>query len=123
MNGISLEKYDNLVPDSPLHRHLETLLHKKRGRVPVNAVAEKVLKMTDLNGDSAETLVETFLRNDPRFQMNGDGVVEWAPVSPEEQWKAAKRFAVFDLETTSEGKQAPRIMEAGFTFVENGKIV
>ena len=123
MNEITLDNYDNLVPDSPLHRHLESLLHKKKGRVSVKTVAEKVLKIKDLNGDSAETLVEAFVQDDPRFRLNGDGVVEWEPVSQESQWKAAKRFAVFDLETTSEGKQAPRIMEAGFTFVENGKIV
>lgn len=121
-NRMSLKNYKNLVPDSPLHRHLESLLHKNKGQVSAQRVCEKVLMVSGLNGDSAETLVGTFLENDPRFLLNSNGTVEWATVSLEDIWKKAKRFAVFDLETSSEGQQTPRIMEAGFCFVENGKI-
>lgn len=120
---MALSQYKHLVPDTPLHRHLESLLHKHRGQVPVERVCEKVLMVSGLDPDSAQTLVGSFLQDDPRFRMNGDGMVEWAPYLAEEIWKDARRFAVFDLETTSEGQQAPRIMEIGFTFVEDGKVV
>ncbi len=117
-----LRDYKNLIPDSPLHRHLERLLQKHKGDLSVQKVCEKVMMMPGLDRPNAETLVLTFIQNDPRFQLNGNGTVEWAKVSFEEIWNSHRRFAVFDLETTSEGQEVPRIMEAGFCFVEGGKI-
>ena len=117
------KNYNNLVPDSPLHRHLESLLDKNKGRVPVEKVCAKVLLVRDLDRPSASAMVATFLNNDPRFHLNGDGTVEWAPVAPEEVWNSHRRLAVFDLETNSDGQEIPRIMEVGFSLVEDGRII
>lgn len=124
---MSLLEYNNLVPDSPLHRHLERLLLKHKAGVPVQKVCEKVLHIADLDTSNAATLVETFIKDDPRFSLNRNGTgnekVEWAIVSFRDIWNSHHRFAVFDLETVSDGPEAPRIMEVGFCFVEEGEIV
>jgi DNA polymerase III epsilon subunit family exonuclease len=124
---MSPQEYNNLVPDSPLHRHLESLLLKHKAGVPVQKVCEKVLMIPGLDEPNAAALVETFIKDDPRFSLNGNGSgtqnVGWAKISFRDIWNTHRRLAVFDLETVSEGPEAPRIMEVGFSFVEDGKIV
>lgn len=118
-----LQPHNNLVADSPLHRHLESLLVKHKGSLPAQLACEKVMLMRGLDEASAEALMATFIEGDPRFRLNGAATIEWNEPSPEEIWRSCRRFAVFDLETTNGGSSPPRIMEIGICLVEGGRIV
>ena len=115
-------RYKNLVPDSPLHRHLETLLRENGGRVSAMAVCEQVLLLPAADARLAGTLVEGLIDGDPRLRVHADGTVEWVEPAGHAAWRACRRFAAVDVETTNGGRGEQRIMEVGVCLVEDGRL-
>ena len=54
---MNLRHYKNLVPDTPLHRHLEALLRENGGQLSTLAVCEQVLLMPRTDAEVARGLV------------------------------------------------------------------
>lgn len=115
-------RYKNLVPDSLLHRHLETVLRENGGRVPVTTVCEEVLLLPNTDPALAGTLVEALIEDDPRMRLDGQGTVAWVEPAAAELWRTCRRFAVVDVETTNGGRSDNRIMEIGVAMVEEGRV-
>lgn len=114
--------YKNLVPNSPLHRHLEQLLRENQGSLPLEVVCEEVLALPNLSSEVATSLVQALIEYDYRIEMNGDGRVEWVEPSAETLWQSKPRFAVLDLETTNGARNDQRVIELGLCLVESGRI-
>lgn len=119
---MQLRRYKNLVPDSPLHRGLESLLLENKGCVPLQTVCEEVLSLPTADPITAEQLVAALIEDDSRMRFNGNATLEWVEPTAEEIWNSTRRFLVVDLETTNHRRQQ-RIIEMGVCRVENGKIV
>lgn len=119
---MELRPYKNLIPDSPLHRHLEHLLRENLGRVSAEIVCEEVLQLRAAEPGLAETLAATLIEGDSRFRVNGGGMLEWAEPPAEEVWRTCQRFAVVDVETTNGSREEQRIIELGISLVENGQV-
>src|SRR5574341_1116721 len=119
---MELRPYKNLVPDSPLHRHLEHLLRENCGRVSAETVCEEVLQLRAAEPGLAETLAATLIEGDLRLRVNGGGVLEWAEQHAEEVWRTCQRFAVVDVETTNGSREEQRIIELGVCVVESGQV-
>lgn len=118
---MTLRRYKNLVPDTPLHRHLEALLRENGGRLTPREVCEQVLLMPVSEASLARTLVEGLVENDSRVRLN-DGVVQWVEPAAHQAWRSCRRFAVVDVETTNGGRGEQRIIEVGVSVVEDGHI-
>ena len=118
---MNLRHYKNLVPDTPLHRHLEALLRENGGQLSTLAVCEQVLLMPRTDAEVARALVATLAEEDPRLRAT-DGIVEWIEPAAQEVWRAARRFAVIDVETTNGRRDEQRIIEIGLCLVEDGRI-
>lgn len=118
---MNLRHYKNLVPDTPLHRHLEALLRENGGQLSTLAVCEQVLLMPRTDAEVARALVATLAEEDPRLRAT-DGIVEWIEPAAQEAWRAARRFAVIDVETTNGRRDEQRIIEIGLCLVEDGRI-
>lgn len=119
---MELRPYKNLIPDSPLHRHLEHLLRENSGRVSVSTVCEEVLQLRATEPALAQTLAAALIEGDSRLRLNGGGVLEWAEEPAEKIWRACQRFAVVDVETTNGSREEQRIIELGVCLVENGQV-
>ncbi len=119
---MELRPYKNLVPDSPLHRHLEHLLRENCGRVSAETVCEEVLQLRAAEPGLAETLAATLIEGDARLRVNGGGMLEWAEQPAEEIWRTCQRFAVVDVETTNGSREEQRIIELGVCVVEGGQV-
>lgn len=120
--GMKLRRYKNLIPDSPLHRHLETLVRENGGQVSAVTVCEQVLMLPGAHAGLASTLVEGLIEDDPRLRVTTEGTVEWVEPAAHQSWQACRRFAVVDVETTNGGGD-PRIIEIGVCLVEDGRRV
>jgi len=118
---MSLRRYKNLVPDTPLHRHLEALLRENGGQVTASAVCEQVLLLPRTDAEVARALIAALVEDDVRLRAS-DGIVEWIEPAVQEAWRAARRFAVVDVETTNGGRGEQRVMEIGLAIVEDGRI-
>ncbi|MBI4467278.1 MAG: 3'-5' exonuclease [Acidobacteria bacterium] len=117
---MNLRRYKNLVPDSPLHRQLESLLLANGGRVSAATVCEEVLLLSGTDSSLAKVLVQGLIEDDPRLRVS-DGGVEW--VEPRhETWRACRCFVVVDVETTNGGRGEQHIMEIGVCRVEDGRL-
>lgn len=116
-----LRRYKNLVPDSPLHRQLETLLRENGGRVSTAAVCEQLLLLPGTDPDLAGVLVAGLIEDDARLRLT-DGAVEWQEPAEQAAWRTCRRFAVVDVETTNGGRGDQRVMEVGVCVVEDGRI-
>lgn len=114
--------HKTLVPDSPLHRHLEQLLREHAGRLSVDQVCDQVLRLPPTNPELARKLVATLIEGDSRMHLNGNGTVEWVAHPPESLWDDARRFAVIDLETANGARHLQRIIEIGVCQVEDGRV-
>ena len=118
---MNLRHYKNLVPDTPLHRQLEALLRENGGQLSTLAVCEQVLLMPRTDLEVARALVAALAEEDPRLRAT-DGIVEWIEPAAQEVWRAARRFAVIDVETTNGRPDEQRIIEIGLCRVEDGRI-
>jgi DNA polymerase III epsilon subunit family exonuclease len=116
-------RYRNLVPDSPLHRHLEQFLRDTDGRASVVAVCEEVLRLPAASSELAAVVVEALVEDDPRVRLDGSGLVEWVEPPANELWRRCRRFAAIDVESTNGSRDDQRIMEIGVTIVEDGRVV
>jgi len=119
---MDLSHYKNLVPDSPLHRHLEQLLREQNGQATVETICQEVLQLAAPPPPLAATLVEALVEGDPRLHFDGEDIVEWVEPGAEDLWAAARRFAVVDVESTNGGRGEQRVIEVGVTLVEDGKV-
>ncbi|MGH9787733.1 MAG: 3'-5' exonuclease [Candidatus Acidiferrales bacterium] len=119
---MELRAYRNLVPDSPLHRHLEHLLRENLGRVSAAIVCEEVLQIRPPEPALAEALVAALIEGDFRLRLNGGGLIEWADAPAADAWNQCQRFAVIDVETTNGSREEQRIIEIGVCVVEDGKV-
>ncbi len=113
--------YRNLIPDSPLHRHLEQLLREQAGRVSLAAVCDEVLRLPVTDDSVARTLVQAVIEDDSRMHLV-DGHVEWHEPAASARWHDCRCFAVLDLETTNGPRNDQRIIEIGVCRVEDGRI-
>ncbi|MDA2914246.1 hypothetical protein MYX77_09880 [Acidobacteriia bacterium AH_259_A11_L15] len=113
--------YKNLVPDSLLHRHLESLLREHGGRVALRTVCEEVLALPASDPALASTLVESLIEEDTRLRLT-DSVVELVEPDRQQVWQACRRFAVVDVEAAN-GNGPARIIEVGVCLVEDGRPV
>ncbi len=120
---MELRPYRNLVPDSPLHRHLEHLLRENLGRVSVQIVCEEVLQIRPPDRALAETLAGALIEGDFRLRLNGGGLIEWADAPAADAWNQCKRFAAVDVETTNGSREEQRVIEIGVCVVEDGEVV
>lgn len=115
--------YKNLVPDSPLHRHLEQFLRENGGRASAASVCEEVLRLPVAESELAEILVGTLIEDDYRLRLDGDAAVEWVEPPAEELWRRCQRFAVIDVESTNGTRDDQRIIEIGVCVVEEARLV
>lgn len=113
--------YRHLVPDSPLHRQLETLLRENCGRADTTAICQEVLLLSNMDPSMAGALVQTLIEEDARLRMV-DGRVELVEPSAPEVWEACRRFTVVDVEAAN-GSGPTRIIEIGVCVVEDGRLV
>jgi DNA polymerase III epsilon subunit family exonuclease len=115
-------RYKNLVPDSPLHHDLESLVRENQGSATLEEVCEQVLHIPTNDPVVAAALVEGLLEEDARFRLNGNGRVDWAVTSYEESWRRCRRYAVVDVETTNGVRDQQRVIEIGLCIVEDGRL-
>src|SRR3989304_2190106 len=94
---MNLRHYKNLVPDTPLHRHLEALLRENGGQLSTLAVCEQVLLMPRTHAQGGRAVVATLAEEAPRLRAT-DGIVEWIEPAAQEAWRAARRLARIDVE-------------------------
>jgi len=80
-----------------------------------------VLLMPRTDAEVARALVGALAEEDPRLRAT-DGIVEWIEPAAQEAWRAARRFAVIDVETTNGRRDEQRIIEIGLCLVEDGRI-
>lgn len=113
--------YRNLVPDSCLHRELETLLRRHGGVTSVDEVCQEVLLLPAPPG-LARALVEGLVEGDPRLQLTPDNRIVWEEPGVEEIWQRRKHFLVVDVETTDGMRHEQRIIEVGVCRVKEGRI-
>src|SRR3989304_9689106 len=111
---MNLRHYKNPVPDTPLHRHLEALLRENGGQLSTRAVCEQVLLMPRTDAEVARALVGALAEEDPRLRAT-DGIVEWIEPAAPEAWRAARRFAGIDVETTNGRPDEARLIQIGFS--------
>lgn len=118
---MNLRRYKNLVPDTPLHHHLEALLRENGGQLAATAICEQVLLLPRTDAEIARALVGALVEEDARLRAT-DGIVEWIEPAAHAAWREARRFAVIDVETTNGRRDEQRIMEVGVAVVEEGRI-
>lgn len=114
--------YRNLIPDSPLHNELETLVRKNGGAATVEEICSEVFLMPATPPGLARSLVEELIRDDRRLRLTPENTVQWCEPSAEEVWQQRKHFLVIDVETTDGMRRDQRVIELGVCRVEAGRI-
>jgi len=114
--------YKNLIPDSHLHRKLESLLRRSGGELSVEEICTEILLLPRVEAGLACALVVELTAADPRLRFSSQNRVEWMEPSPEEVWQQRKHFLVLDLETTDGVGRAQRIIELGVCRLAGGGI-
>ncbi|MFQ5816934.1 MAG: PolC-type DNA polymerase III [Terriglobia bacterium] len=114
--------YKNLIPDSHLHRELESLLRKNGGVATLEEICREVFLLPTASAPLARVLVEELIQGDPRLQWAADTRVECSEPSPEEVWRQRKHVLVVDIETTDGTRRDQRIIELGVCRIEKGCI-
>lgn len=114
--------YKNLLPDSLLHRELESLLRKTGGVATVEEIYRQVFLLPTAPLSLARDLVQQFIQDDPRLRLQDGDTVQWSEPSAVEVWQRAKRFLVVDVETTDGMRRDQRIIELGVCRIEGGRM-
>lgn len=116
-----MSPYPNLILDSLLVNETIKLLKSSGGIASVVEVVDQVMNIEPPEPALAKKLVSDLIKNNPRFQLNGDKV-ELVKNYFGNRTLDQTKFVVFDLETTGT-KSFCRVIEIGAYRVENRKIV
>ena len=116
-----MSPYPNLILDSLLANETIKLLKSNNGAASVVKVVGQVMNIESAEPEFAKMLVSDLIKNNPRFQLNGDKV-ELVKNYFGNRTLDQTEFVVFDLETTGT-KSFCRVIEIGAYKVKNCKIV
>ena len=114
----------NLVSDSTLVRETIEMLRGCGGSASAAAIADLVLKLSDMDAELAAILISDLIKDDHRLSIRDGSMVELdCGEDAEARLLREADFVVVDLETT--GAKAPpgRITEVGAYRVSQGRIV
>jgi DNA polymerase-3 subunit epsilon len=117
-----MQRYSNLVSDSPLVQETVDLLRVGGGRVPATEVASIILNLPEVEAELAALLVADLIKEDHRLRLLDDYTVELACDDVERRLLSESDFVVVDLETTGAKMPPGRIMEIGAYRVRQGRI-
>jgi DNA polymerase III epsilon subunit family exonuclease len=115
--------YGNLVSDSPLVDEAIDLLRLCGGQAPAADIADIVLKLPELDAETASMLVSELVKDDLRFRLTTDSVVELHCDDVELRLLNEAAFVVVDVETTGAKTPPARITEIGAYRIERSRIV
>jgi DNA polymerase III epsilon subunit family exonuclease len=113
----------NLVSDSPLVQETVDVLRFCGGEASCADIADIVLKLPDLEPDTAALLVAELVKDDQRLHITNDFVVQLRCSDDEARLLAESPFVVVDVETTGAKTPPNRITEVGAYRIERGRIV
>jgi len=118
-----MQKFANLVSDSPLIEETIEMLRLRGGRAPVELVADEVLHLPDLEPFVAAPIIDELIKDDWRMRIVDDAEVELLCEDAECRALAETDFVVVDVETTGPKTPGCRITEIGAYRVSRGRIV
>lgn len=116
-----MSPYPNLILDSLLVNETIKLLKSSGGIASVVEVVDQVMNIKSPEPGLAKMLVSDLIKNNPRFQLNGDKVKLVKNYFGNRRLDQTE-FVVFDLETTGT-KSFCRVIEIGAYRVRNYQIV
>ncbi|HEV7843605.1 MAG TPA: exonuclease domain-containing protein, partial [Pyrinomonadaceae bacterium] len=117
-----MQRYSNLVSDSPLVQETVELLRVCGGSAAATEVASLVLNLPEVDGELASLLVADLIKEDHRLRLRDDHQVELACDDAERRLLRESDFVVVDLETTGAKTPPGRIMEIGAYKVHGGRV-
>ncbi|MBA3716511.1 MAG: hypothetical protein H0W76_29360 [Pyrinomonadaceae bacterium] len=118
-----MENFRNLISDSPLVEETIEMLRLNGGRSPVNAIADIVLQLPDLDPMTAAPIISELIRDDWRMRIIDDYEVELVCQDAECKLLDETDFVVVDVETTGPKVPLGRITEIGAYRISRGRIV
>jgi DNA polymerase III epsilon subunit family exonuclease len=118
-----LQIHANLVSDSPLVHETVEMLRLCGGRAPAADIADIVLKLPDLDSETASLLISELIKDDLRLNLGDDFMVQLALDDVETRLLHESDFVVVDVETTGAKTPPCRVTEIGAYRIENGRIV
>jgi DNA polymerase III epsilon subunit family exonuclease len=113
----------NLVSDSPLVHETVEMLRLCGGRAPAADIADIVLKLPDLDSETASLLISELIKDDLRLSLGDDFMVQLVWDDVETRLLHESDFVVVDVETTGAKTPPCRVTEIGAYRIANGRIV
>ena len=120
---VGMLTFGNLVSDSPLVQETIEMLRLCGGCAPAGDVADIVLKLPDLDSETASLLITDLIKDDSRLRINPDFSVEVLTDDAELRRVDDSPYVVVDVETTGAKTPPCRITEIGAYRIERGRIV
>jgi DNA polymerase III epsilon subunit family exonuclease len=121
-NEIVMYPHQNLISKSEKVLEAIKLLKSFGGRTSVIKFAKRFFNFSNLTVASAQLLVESLSRQDPRILVK-DGFVELVSLEKKNLKLSEASFVVFDLEATEAKFPPGRIMEIGAYKIKKDKLV
>jgi DNA polymerase III epsilon subunit family exonuclease len=118
-----MQLHANLVSDSPLVHETVEMLRLCGGRAPAADIADIVLKLPDLDSETASLLISELIKDDLRLNLGDDFMVQLVSDDVEARLLHESDFVVVDVETTGAKTPPCRVTEIGAYRIENGRIV
>jgi DNA polymerase III epsilon subunit family exonuclease len=120
---VGMLTFGNLVSDSPLVQETIEMLRLCGGCAPAADVADIVLKLPDLDSETASLLIADLIKDDSRLRINSNYSVEVLTDDAELRRLNDCPFVIVDVETTGAKTPPCRITEIGAYRIERGRIV
>jgi DNA polymerase-3 subunit epsilon len=109
-----------------LHR-LGPCLHREvrraGGTLHPDDAARNLLRCRGSVGEAARSVVLALARDDPRLEVDGDGLLVLSAAQPADLPLDSAEFVVVDVETTGSSPETARITEIGAVRVRGGRSV
>jgi DNA polymerase III epsilon subunit family exonuclease len=113
----------NLVSDSALVQETVEMLRVCGGCAPAADIADIVLKLSDLDAETAAMLVADLIKDDHRLTLRDGTMIELNCEDADARLLHDADFVVVDVETTGAKTPPCRITEIGAYRVSHGRIV
>jgi DNA polymerase III epsilon subunit family exonuclease len=113
----------NLVSDSPLVQETIEVLRLCGGQAAAADIADIVLKLPELEPETASLLISELIKDDLRLHLSDDFMIHLQWDDDEARSLHESAFVVVDVETTGAKTPPNRITEIGAYRVEGGRIV
>src|SRR4030095_11292859 len=122
-NPKRMPPYSNLVSDSTLVQDTIDLLTRSGGRAAASEIVDAVFKLSHIDDELAGLLVADLIRNDRRFKIVENNLVELQQDDSHSRLLKDLDFVVVDVEATGAKTPPNRLIELGAYRIRGGRIV